>query len=158
MLCVVIYLVSEIIISKFCRTPVLEKASRAVWELIVDNNGLGKEISETVERVYCRLNGRELPPPVEPSTSDTQVPEKEKETIEKKGEKVKETEMLESLTRKRTFSEMNVQEGTELVSNGTSDDPPVPSDDAVLPHTNSLAWQDSIVVIVLGSEDCRIFR
>ncbi|CAL9097476.1 unnamed protein product [Musa acuminata var. zebrina] len=120
-------------------TPVLEKASRAVWELIVDNNGLGKEISETVERVYCRLNGRELPPPVEPSTSDTQVPEKEKETIEKKGEKVKETEMLESLTRKRTFSEMNVQEGTELVSNGTSDDPPVPSDDAVLPHTNSLA-------------------
>ncbi|GFY89041.1 hypothetical protein Acr_06g0009810 [Actinidia rufa] len=32
-------------------TSVLEKASKSVWELILDNNGLGKEISETVERV-----------------------------------------------------------------------------------------------------------
>eukprot|EP00494_Astrolonche_serrata_P023532 UN23790 len=31
-------------------TPVLEKASKAVWELILDNGGLGKEITETVEK------------------------------------------------------------------------------------------------------------
>lgn len=40
-------------------TPVLEKASKAVWDLILDNNGLGKEISETVERGFCRLSGSE---------------------------------------------------------------------------------------------------
>ncbi|CAN6442440.1 unnamed protein product [Victoria cruziana] len=51
-------------------TPVLEKASKAVWELILDNNGLGKEITETVEKVYYRLSGQEppaqLPPPLPP--------------------------------------------------------------------------------------------
>ncbi|GLT77782.1 hypothetical protein SLA2020_493400 [Shorea laevis] len=41
--------------------PVLEKASKSVWELILDNNGLGKEISEMVEKVFCRLSGREPP-------------------------------------------------------------------------------------------------
>ncbi|KAJ8567475.1 hypothetical protein K7X08_019683 [Anisodus acutangulus] len=42
-------------------TSVLEKASKSVWELILDNNGIGKEISETVEQVFCRLSGREAP-------------------------------------------------------------------------------------------------
>ena len=30
-----------------CRTPVLDKASKAVWDLILDSGGLGKEITET---------------------------------------------------------------------------------------------------------------
>ncbi|KAL6142535.1 hypothetical protein ACLB2K_060815 [Fragaria x ananassa] len=45
---------------------VLEKASKSVWELILDNNGMGKEINQTVERVFCKLSGREpplFPPP-----------------------------------------------------------------------------------------------
>ncbi|KAK1417695.1 hypothetical protein QVD17_26829 [Tagetes erecta] len=42
-------------------TPVLEKASKSVWELILDSNGLGREINETVEKVFCRLSGREPP-------------------------------------------------------------------------------------------------
>ncbi|CAN8244756.1 unnamed protein product [Cochlearia groenlandica] len=41
--------------------PVLEKASKSVWELILEKDGLGKEINETVERVFCRLSGREPP-------------------------------------------------------------------------------------------------
>nr|CAD1816897.1 unnamed protein product [Ananas comosus var. bracteatus] len=44
-------------------TSVLEKASKAVWELILDSSGLGKEITETVEKVYCRLSGQEPPHP-----------------------------------------------------------------------------------------------
>ncbi|CAN4083208.1 unnamed protein product [Withania somnifera] len=42
-------------------TSVLEKASKSVWELILNNDGIGKEISETVEQVFCRLSGREAP-------------------------------------------------------------------------------------------------
>ncbi|KAM5561042.1 hypothetical protein ABKV19_021913 [Rosa sericea] len=42
-------------------TQVLEKASKSVWELILDNNGMGKEINQTVERVFCKLSGREPP-------------------------------------------------------------------------------------------------
>ncbi|KAL0006284.1 hypothetical protein SO802_013845 [Lithocarpus litseifolius] len=30
--------------------PVLEKASKSIWDLILDSNGLGKEISEMVEK------------------------------------------------------------------------------------------------------------
>uniref|UniRef100_A0A7N0UHZ4 Uncharacterized protein n=1 Tax=Kalanchoe fedtschenkoi TaxID=63787 RepID=A0A7N0UHZ4_KALFE len=41
--------------------PVLEKASKAVWELILDSSGLGKEIGETVEKVFCRLSGFATP-------------------------------------------------------------------------------------------------
>ncbi|KAJ3687465.1 hypothetical protein LUZ61_016629 [Rhynchospora tenuis] len=43
-------------------TPVLEKASKAVWEIISGTDGLGKEITDTVERVFLRLSGHaELP-------------------------------------------------------------------------------------------------
>ncbi|EPS68636.1 hypothetical protein M569_06132, partial [Genlisea aurea] len=50
-------------------TPVLEKASISVWDLILDQNGLGKEITETVERIFCQLNG----------LSHVKLPKKEKE-------------------------------------------------------------------------------
>ncbi|KAF9606555.1 hypothetical protein IFM89_026245 [Coptis chinensis] len=45
-------------------TPVLEKASKSFWELTVEDDGLGKEISETVERVFYQLSGLEPPFPV----------------------------------------------------------------------------------------------
>ncbi|CAH1429826.1 unnamed protein product [Lactuca virosa] len=84
-------------------TPVLEKASKSVWELILDNNGLGREINETVEKVFCRLSGRE--PPLFPSNGELQL-EKGKA---KKGEQGKgkekeaqsEKENLESTSKKR---------------------------------------------------------
>ena len=34
------------------RALALEKASKSVWELILDSDGLGKEISEMVEKVF----------------------------------------------------------------------------------------------------------
>ncbi|CAI0463776.1 unnamed protein product [Linum tenue] len=55
------------------RTPVLEKASKSVWELILDNNELGKEISDTVERVFCKLSGQEPPLFPPPSNHEPQV-------------------------------------------------------------------------------------
>lgn len=76
-------------------TPVLEKASRSVWELILDSTGLGKEISETVEKVFCRLSGQE-PPLFTPST------------IEAPAEKEKEKQQFNSSSsKKRRFGEMN---------------------------------------------------
>ncbi|KAG6488484.1 uncharacterized protein LOC122003464 [Zingiber officinale] len=86
---------------------VLEKASRAVWELILDESDLGKEISETVERVFCRLSGQEFLPPSPPTTSYVHESNKVEEPQETEAEKVKDIEMSESSTKKRTFSEMN---------------------------------------------------
>ncbi|GER33391.1 DNA topoisomerase I alpha [Striga asiatica] len=60
-------------------TPVLEKASKSVWELILDQNGLGKEISDTVERVFCQLSGRE--PPLFPELISKPQAEKEKDGV-----------------------------------------------------------------------------
>ncbi|KAG6491567.1 uncharacterized protein LOC122000669 [Zingiber officinale] len=91
-------------------TQVLEKASRAVWELILDESDLGKEISETVERVFCRLSGQEFLPPPPPTTSYVHESNKVEEAQETEAEKVKDIEMSESSTKKRTFSEMNVKE------------------------------------------------
>ncbi|GMH28545.1 hypothetical protein Nepgr_030388 [Nepenthes gracilis] len=86
--------------------PVLEKASKSVWELVLDNNGLGKDISETVERVFCRLSGRD-PPLFLASTSETQL------------EKENEIENLSSSSKKRSFSEMS--EGADPGNNVTGD-------------------------------------
>ncbi|KAK6138800.1 hypothetical protein DH2020_027464 [Rehmannia glutinosa] len=74
-------------------TPVLEKASRSVWELILDQNGLGKEISDTVERVFCQLSGRE--PPLFPELSSQSQPAKEKEVAPS------------SSSKKRSFNDMS---------------------------------------------------
>ncbi|CAH9138731.1 unnamed protein product [Cuscuta epithymum] len=57
-------------------TSVLEKASKSVWELILDHNGIGKEITGTVEDVFCRLSGRE-PPLFPPPPPDEPKPDKE---------------------------------------------------------------------------------
>ncbi|XP_058082816.1 uncharacterized protein LOC131230829 isoform X1 [Magnolia sinica] len=106
-------------------TPVLEKASKSVWELILDDNGLGKEISETVEKVYCRLSG--LEPPLLPSSNgDAQQPVKETE---------KEKENLDSSSKKRTYSEMRTQGAVEA-ANGCSDAPAAPEDSGTATTSN----------------------
>ena len=41
------------------RGPVLERASKAAWELILSKEGVGTEISETVYRAYNQLHGKD---------------------------------------------------------------------------------------------------
>ncbi|KAL2464221.1 hypothetical protein Fot_52177 [Forsythia ovata] len=89
-------------------TPVLEKASKSVWELILDQNGLGKEISEIVEKVFCQLSGCE-PPLFPPSSSEAQ-PEKERE------------DTPTSSSKKRSFSEMG-KEDVDEVAQVSADEP-----------------------------------
>uniref|UniRef100_A0A5B6YSD8 Uncharacterized protein n=1 Tax=Davidia involucrata TaxID=16924 RepID=A0A5B6YSD8_DAVIN len=108
-------------------TSVLEKASKSVWELILDNNGLGKEISETVERVFCRLSGRE--PPLFPPNIETHI-EKEKERIRdreesegKEKENENENENSDSTSKKRKFDQMNSEEGANEVASRSSNLP-----------------------------------
>lgn len=93
----------------------LEKASKSVWELILDNNGLGREINETVEKVFCRLSGRE--PPLFPSNGELQL-EKGKA---KKGEQGKgkekevqsEKENLETTSKKRKLGTTNMKDAVD---------------------------------------------
>ncbi|XVF31460.1 hypothetical protein REPUB_Repub16aG0147900 [Reevesia pubescens] len=112
-------------------TPVLERASKSVWELILDSNGLGKEISETVERVFCKLSGRE--PPLFPHSNDECQPEKEVEDEKRKGkEKENKTEKdnSNSKSKKRSFSDMNA-EGSVTEVAGKSSNAPAAPDDAI---------------------------
>ncbi|XP_065851772.1 uncharacterized protein [Euphorbia lathyris] len=100
-------------------TPVLEKASGSVWELILDGNGLGKEISETVERVFCRLSGREPPlfPPQDAETPSTK--ENEKKGKGKEDENEDQKEKSNSNSKKRNYNEMNtdgVGAGSEVAT------------------------------------------
>lgn len=108
---------------------VLEKASKSVWELILDSNGMGKEINQTVERVFCKLSGREPPlfPPQDAKEDVIAIPNpnsianakgkangkgkakgkgKEKE---KEKEVASEHEEEKSNSKKRSFSELNVR-------------------------------------------------
>lgn len=90
---------------------VLEKASKSVWELILDNNGLGKEISETVERVFCQLSGRE-PPLFPPSVELIAGKGKGKENGERNGKEQEITkENSGSSSKKRKLDEASGEEG-----------------------------------------------
>ncbi|KAJ8752481.1 hypothetical protein K2173_004769 [Erythroxylum novogranatense] len=90
-------------------TPVLEKASRSVWELILDNDGLGKEISETVERVYCRLSGRETPLfPLPSAEAQLNKKTEQKRLEEKDGESENQKKISNSSSKKRRHGEMNM--------------------------------------------------
>ncbi|KAK9215675.1 hypothetical protein WN944_007681 [Citrus x changshan-huyou] len=110
--------------------PVLEKASKSVWELILDSNGLGKEISDTVGRVYSRLSGRE-PPLFPPPTSETQPVketenEKGKERLKGKGkekENENEKEGSNSKSKKRSFSDMREEGGVDEAAKKSGDLP-----------------------------------
>ncbi|MED6167195.1 hypothetical protein PIB30_000445 [Stylosanthes scabra] len=100
---------------------VLEKASKSVWDLILDNNGLGKEISETVEKVFCRLSGQE--PPLFPLPNGEPQPDKEADSKKDKGKgKLKENENanLNTPPKKRSFAEIN-SEGAEETTTRSSD-------------------------------------
>lgn len=101
----------------------LEKASKAVWDLILDGNALGTEISDTVERVFCRLSGRE--PPLFPLPNGETQPSKELANDKGKGKEIdneSEKEKSNSKAKKRSFMEMNAAEENEVASK--SDDPP----------------------------------
>ncbi|XP_041018497.1 uncharacterized protein LOC121260624 isoform X2 [Juglans microcarpa x Juglans regia] len=102
--------------------PVLEKASKSVWELILDNNGLGKEINEMVERVFCRLSGRESP--LFPLQDVGTWPNKkiQNETGKELANENNEKENSPSASKKRNFSEMNAEGAYEAASR--SGDPP----------------------------------
>lgn len=101
-------------------TPVLEKASKSVWELILDSNGLGREINETVEKVFCRLSGRD--PPLFPSNGELQSEKgKEKVIVEGKGKEKKilnEKDNVDSASKKRKLEEtLNMKDSAEEVAN-----------------------------------------
>ncbi|KAG5232320.1 hypothetical protein OIU76_016944 [Salix suchowensis] len=101
--------------------PVLEKASRSVWELILDGNGLGKEISETVERVYCRLSGQE--PPLFPQPNAETQPDKGcKGREEKEEESDSQKEKSSSNSKKRSRREMSMEAGANEVANQTANE------------------------------------
>lgn len=99
-------------------TPVLEKASKSVWELILDGNGLGREINETVEKVFFRLSGRE--PPSLPSNGEFRSEKgKEKAAKEGKGKVIqKEKDNVDSVSKKRKLDETTkVKDFAEEVAN-----------------------------------------
>lgn len=98
----------------------LEKASKSVWELILDNNGIGKEISETVEQVFCRLSGREPPlfvsdfgPQPEKGKEKNSVQDRQKEESRETGK-----DNSESAAKKR---KMNTEEGIDETVSKPSD-------------------------------------
>ncbi|RXI01759.1 hypothetical protein DVH24_015108 [Malus domestica] len=138
-------------------TQVLEKASKSVWELILDNNGLGNEISGTVERVFCRLSGREpplFPPPADANnavasvnanadtSANASASANDKENGKEKGKtKGKATATAsnshekEKAPKKRRYSEINAQgQGEENQVAAKSDEPPaaMPEESQVL--------------------------
>ena len=111
----------------FTRTPALEKASKSVWELILDNNGLGKEISETIERVFCRLSGNE--PPLFPDPSIEAQPSKENEKGKaKEHENGNRKENSGSTSKKRSFADVNSEGVADEVASKSRDPPSGPED------------------------------
>ncbi|CAL0300128.1 unnamed protein product [Lupinus luteus] len=96
-------------------TSVLEKASKSVWDLILDNAGLGKEISETVEKVFCRLSGQE--PPLFPLPNEEPGLDKEGDSRKEKGKgKQKENSNSHTQSKKRSFSELNLEGADETAT------------------------------------------
>uniref|UniRef100_A0A7N2L4S2 Uncharacterized protein n=2 Tax=Quercus lobata TaxID=97700 RepID=A0A7N2L4S2_QUELO len=117
--------------------PVLEKASKSVWELILDSNGLGKEISEMVEKVFSRLSGRE--PPLFPLPDGVAHINKEIENEKEKGkgkewaDENKEKENSPSSLKKRSFSELNAGGACEAASI-SGDSPAILEDSSKSPN------------------------
>nr|GLL29424.1 uncharacterized protein LOC109155421 [Ipomoea trifida]GMD09361.1 Ubiquitin-conjugating enzyme E2 37 [Ipomoea batatas] len=107
-------------------TSVLEKASKSVWELILDHNGIGKEISETVEGVFCRLSGRE--PPLFPPAVETKS-EKGKEKDSEEGRETEKDNSSDLALKKRKFHEVNTEDGAEEVAATKAHDKSTETDD-----------------------------
>lgn len=119
----------------FTRTPALEKASKSVWELILDNNGLGKEISETIHRVFCRLSGRE-PPLFPDSNIEGQSCKDNEKGKAKESENGNRKENSGSTSKKRSFAEMSTEGVADEVAS-KSRDPPSASEDFTKPPSLS---------------------
>jgi hypothetical protein len=102
------YFLPRVIICR--RTPVLEKASKAVWEIISGSDGLGKEITETVERVFFRLSGLAERPAAAALATTNELQEENGQLGEPS-----------SSNRKRSFDEAELHEsgGTDALMNGT---------------------------------------
>lgn len=118
------------------RAPVLEKASKSVWDLILDSNALGKEISETVERVFCRLSGQE--PPLFPTAPDGgSQPGKgiANERAKELNDDCNEKERSSSASKKRSFNEMSTGEDNDLTRKS--------DDSSALPEESSKSPQKS---------------
>lgn len=133
----------------------LEKASKAVWELILDNHSLGKEISETVEKIFWRLSGREAPVTAPNGEAHREREGKEKKERENDREREREMETSDSLGRRRTLPEINIQEkltpdsslrkrsfsemnmqGVDTIANGSADAPSGTEDCCSVPPSN----------------------
>ncbi|KAK1549307.1 hypothetical protein Q3G72_034222 [Acer saccharum] len=106
--------------SKVLNTPGAEKQTkRELFDALRQelDDGLGKDISETVERVFCRLSGRE--PPLFPLPNVENQPFKETEKGKEKG-KEKEHENKKdnsnSASKKRRYTEMNEEGGDDEVA------------------------------------------
>lgn len=75
---------------------------------------MGKEISETVEKVFCKLSGQE--PPLYYPQPESQTEEKqgaESKGKEKVNETEKEKETSETTTKKRKLGEANSEGGAD---------------------------------------------
>lgn len=92
----------------------LDKASKSVWELMSENDAFGKEIGETVERIFYRLSGQE-PLPVRLPNGEVKAREQP--------DKENETEISDSLLKKRSFNEMCIEGSGAMgmVADGSSD-------------------------------------
>ncbi|KAK3198767.1 hypothetical protein Dsin_022182 [Dipteronia sinensis] len=96
---------------------VLLLTSKSVLELILNSDGLGKDISETVEILFCRLSGRE--PPLFPLPNVETQPCKETEKGKEKGkekEHENEKDNSNSASKKRRYTEMNEEGGDNEVA------------------------------------------
>lgn len=96
----------------------------------MDNNGIGKEISGTVEKVFCRLSGREpplFPPSIEPQSEKGK--EKEAEECARK-EQENMMDNSDSSTKKRKFDEMSTEEGTDEVASRSNAAAPASLEDS----------------------------
>ena len=101
-----------------CRSSVLEKASKSVWEIILDQKGIGKDINETVEKVFCRLSGRE--PPLFPSIVESGPQTEKEKTNEPEKEITKEkTKEKETETKRETDKERPEKKGKEKENSDT---------------------------------------
>ncbi|KAG8093120.1 hypothetical protein GUJ93_ZPchr0012g21891 [Zizania palustris] len=100
--------------------PVVEKASKAVWDLILDHDRLGKEITDTVEKVYNRLSGIDmmLPPP---STSGSYQVRERNMSVDG-GEKSKEMDTSEpsSSSRKRSYADIITKVAGDVPNGGAT--------------------------------------
>ncbi|ERN16746.1 hypothetical protein AMTRI_Chr02g263760 [Amborella trichopoda] len=96
--------------------PVLEKASKSAWELILDMDGLGKEINDTVERVYCRHSGLDFPL----SSQNRDAPKDEETPSSPSFDNPKEKENPNSSTKKRSFSTMSAEGDDATVASGSA--------------------------------------